>query len=130
MYYGNFSVASNRADWMVVCALTDDQTGDYIDISGCRITITVVKRQRNPNAYADGYYYGNIIPADVMIQGSTDTGEITIPAMGTFQWLFPAATMNGLPQGEYQIGVRCGQNDRIVQLIKGTVHIEEGIDNQ
>ena len=134
MYVGNVSVASNRADWQEAVVLTDEETGDLIDISLCRITMSVVKMNRQPNRY-DGSYYYDTSPAynynnGLMLTGSTDTGEITLVDVGTFQWLFPADRMNGLYQGEYQIGIRISQDTRTMQLIVGTVNVVEGLDTQ
>jgi hypothetical protein len=135
MYYGHVSTASNRADWQEAVVLTDQDTGDLIDISLCRITMTVVRMSRNPNAYGGGYgasgYGGSSYGYDgVALTGSTDTGEITLPDVGTFQWLFAASRMSCLHQGEYQIGVRISQDSRTMQLIVGTVNVFEGIDMQ
>jgi hypothetical protein len=129
MYFGHVSTASNRADWQEAVVLSDQDTGDLIDISLCRITLTVVKMPRNPNVYNRDGYYGYDHDG-VALTGSTDTGEITLPDVGTFQWLFPADRMTCLRQGEYQIGVRISQDDRTMQLIVGTVNVIEGFDTQ
>jgi hypothetical protein len=127
MYYGHVSTASNRADWQEAVVLTDEDTGELIDISLCRITLSVVKMARSrPDDYGGQNGYNNA----VSLTGSTDTGEITLPDVGTFQWIFVADQMAGLPPGEYQIGVRITQDTRTVQLIIGTVNILEGIDQQ
>jgi hypothetical protein len=130
-YVGHVSTASNRADWQEACVLVDEDTGDLIDISLCRITMTVTRFRKNPNsAIPGGYYDYPVNYGEVILTGSTDTGEITLPDVGTFQWLFPASRMNCLHQGEYQLGVRISQDTRIAQLIIGTVNIDEGIDQQ
>jgi hypothetical protein len=133
MYTGNVSTASNRADWQEAIVLTDEDTGDLIDISLCRITMTVRKLERNPNYRGDGFYgsfYGDALPVGVVLTGSTDTGEITLVDVGTFQWLFPASRMGCLRQGEYEIGVRISQDTRTMQLIVGVMTAIEGIDTQ
>jgi hypothetical protein len=135
MYFGALETQSNKADWEEAFVLTDSDTGDTIDISLCRITMTVRKLTRNPgvNRNSSGYGasgYGAVDPGCIALTGSTDTGEITLPDVGTFQWLFPATTMFGLIEGEYEIGVRISQDTRIVQLIVCTVNIVEGIDMQ
>jgi hypothetical protein len=131
MYYGNISTASNRADWMEVVVLTDEDTGDAIDISACRITVTVKKLERQPNFYGAGFYYDYPVQyGGITLTGSTDDGTITMPDVGTFQWEFDETRMNGLPPGEYLIGVRISQDGRTMQLIAGTVIIFEGIDMQ
>ena len=131
-YTGHVSTASNRADWQEVCVLVDEDTGESIDISLCRITMTVKKTRKNPNTVIPNMSYYDYSPnnTDTVLTGSTDTGEITLVDVGTFQWLFPATTMAGLHFGEYQIGIRISQDTRTVQLIIGTVNIDEGIDMQ
>ena len=127
MYYGHVSTASNRADWQEACVLTDQETGELIDISQCRVMMTVTRaapRSTVSSSYAEEYNSG---PA---LTGSTDDGTITLPDVGTFEWLFSATRMAGLCQGEYVIGVRISQDDRTAQLIIGTVSVVEGIDNQ
>jgi hypothetical protein len=135
MYNGNVSIASNRADWQEAMVLTDADTGDLIDISLCRITMTVRRLSRNPNysgqGFYDGFYDGNPAPGvGAALTGSTDTGEITLPDVGTFQWLFTFDRMACLRQGEYEIGVRISQDSRTMQLIIGVVTVFEGIDTQ
>jgi hypothetical protein len=133
MYTGNVSTTSNRADWQEAVALTDMDTGDLIDISLCRITMTVRRLSRNPNYSGDGfygYYDQNSPGVGAALTGSTDTGEITLVDVGTFQWLFPDSRMACLRQGEYEIGIRISQDTRTMQLIVGTVNVVEGIDTQ
>jgi hypothetical protein len=129
MYNGNISTASNRADWQETIALADQDTGEPIDLSLARITMTVRPLRRGQGYFTD-YFYGPALPVDAMLTGSTDTGEITVVDTGIFQWLFPFTRMASLCQGEYQIGVRISQDVRVTQLIIGTVSIFEGIDNQ
>ena len=126
-YYGGISTPSNRADWINTCLVMDDDTGEPIDISLCRITMTILKVSRNPNYYRDGYY-GRIYPNAIILKGSTDTGEITVPQLGVFQWIFSADRMNGLPQGQYEIGIRLSQDDQTMQLVIGSIDVMEGID--
>lgn len=133
MYFGNINTVSNRADWQEVIVLTDEDTGDQIDISQCRITLSIVRAPRDPNFYLRDGYYGLVnygYAGGVLLTGSTDTGEVTLPDVGTFQWLFTADRMGALSQGEYLVGVRISQDDRIMQLFAGTVKIVEGIDMQ
>lgn len=137
MYNGNISTASNRADWQETCVLTDVDTGDPIDISLCTITMTVATAPRiasPPGAYGRYDYGGPILTgtsyAVPILTGSTDTGEITVVDLGTFEWLFPAPRMAILEQGVYQVGIRISQDERIVQLIAGTVSVIEGVDMQ
>jgi hypothetical protein len=133
MYSGHLCEQSNRSDWQEAIVLTDMETDDLIDISLCRITMSVVPLQRGVNAYATvptSYGYGDIPNNSPVLTGSTDTGEITLPELGTFMWTFPADRMGGVCAGAYQVGVRISQDDRTMQLIVGSVAIVEGIDMQ
>jgi hypothetical protein len=126
MYYGNINTVSNRADWQDVIVLTDEDTGDLIDISQCSITLSVARCR--PSYLNDGY--GFAAPVGVILTGSTDTGEVTFPDVGTFQFIFTKDRMGALCQGEYQIGIRISQDDRTMQLFAGTVKVQEGVDMQ
>ena len=136
MYFGNLDTVSNRADWQEAVVLTDEETGDLIDISLCRVTLTLRTLRARPNANASipssyGYGYGGGTDAGiVMLTGSTDTGEVTLPDVGTFMWTFPADRMWCLPAGPYELGVRIAQDDRTAQLIVGQINVVEGIDTQ
>ena len=131
-YYGYLSTPSNRADWIDTCLVLDDDTGDPIDLSTTIITMTVTNRRRNPNAYyGKGYFYDPPVYLDaISLKGSTETGEIVVVDLGTFQWTFPAMRMNGLPQGEYVIGIRLNQGGQIAQAAIGVITVMEGIDMQ
>jgi len=131
-YFGPVSgQISNQADWINTILVVDDDTGDPIDLSLCRITMTVTNRRRNPNAYMGMVgHYGPFYPDMIQITGSTDTGEIVVVDLGTFQWTFPALTMNALIQGEYQVGIRIELDDQKMQLAVGTVTVLDGIDMQ
>jgi hypothetical protein len=134
MYNGQLPATSNRADWEQSFTLVDEVSGEPIDISGCRITISVIYRPRNPNYSSVSSYYYDAVSQQVggiVLTGSTDTGEITLPGdIGTFTWLFPVSRMMGLPNGEYQIGLRLGQNGSTTQLMIGTIPVYEGFDMQ
>jgi hypothetical protein len=135
MYTGHVSTTSNRADWQETFVLTDEATGEAIDITGCRITLSVVLNRRNPNywpyiGYPGDSFYGSAPNAGLVLTGSTDTGEITLVDVGTFQWLFTQDRMASLCQGEYQLGVRIMQNGSTMQLIIGTANVIEGFDTQ
>ncbi|QOZ68892.1 hypothetical protein [Bradyrhizobium arachidis] len=113
MYTGYLAPASNRANWSEAITLVDNDSGDSIDIGGCRITLTVWNENRSP-----------------VLRASTDDGTITLPDVGTFQWDFDTTQMSGLCPGAYAVGVRISQNDRVVQLLIGNVNVMEGIDAQ
>ena len=113
MYTGYLAPASNRASWTEAVQLVDNESGDNIEISGCRITLTVRNENRNP-----------------VLTASTDDGTITLPQTGTFQWDFSETQMSGLCPGASSVRGRISQDDRVVQLLIGNINIMEGIDTQ
>ncbi|MET3308115.1 hypothetical protein [Bradyrhizobium diazoefficiens] len=113
MYTGYLAPTSNRSDWTETILLEDSESGDVIDLTGCRVTLTMWDQQRCARLTAD-----------------SDAGTITFPDVGYFTWDFPASTMAGLCPGAYQIGVRITRDERTVQLIIGNVNVMEGIDHQ
>jgi hypothetical protein len=120
MYVGSLPATSNREDWRLAMQLVDADSGDTIDISLCRITMTVTRSMRNQS-------YSSV---SAVLTGSTDTGEIAIASDMSFQWLFTATQMSRLCQGQYDVGLRISQDDRVSQLLIGTVDVFEGIDAQ
>jgi hypothetical protein len=112
MYTGSFAAVSNRADWSEAVVLTDAESGDLIDISACRVTLSVTDNYR------------------ALLTASTDDGSITLPDVGTFMWNFSQDQMNALCPGAYPVGVRISQDTRTCQLVIGTVNVMEGIDQQ
>jgi len=130
-YYGSVSAPSNRADWIETVLVSDDDTGDPIDLSTTTINLTVTNARRNPNSYFGPGYGSPYEWGPLRMTGSTTTGEIVVVDLGTFQWTFPAIRMANLLQGEYQIGIRLETADgQIAQLIIGTLTVMEGIDMQ
>ncbi|MBR0882483.1 hypothetical protein ABIF65_004125 [Bradyrhizobium japonicum] len=113
MYTGYFATTSNRGDWSEAIMLADAESGDIIDITGCRVTLSVADEQ-----------------GGVRLKASTDDGSITLPDVGTFQWDFDENQMSGLCPGAYNVGVRISRDDRTVQLVIGSVNVMEGIDQQ
>lgn len=94
--------------------LVDAETGEVIDIQLCTITLTL----------------RDFKSKSVAFKGSTDSGEISIAADNSFQWLFPAKTMGALCQAQYEIGLRISQDDRVAQLLICIIEVYEGIDQQ
>jgi|SRR4051812_20772099 hypothetical protein len=113
MYTGYLAPTSNRSDWSEAVQLVDTDSGEIIDISGCRITMTV----RSDAGQA-------------VLTASTDDASITLPDVGTFLFNFTAQQMSGLCPGAYAVGVRVAQDDRTMQLLIGNINVMEGIDVQ
>jgi hypothetical protein len=114
MYLGSLPSVSNRETWQQAITLVDADTGELIDISLCSVTMTVRDFKNK----------------QTVLTGSTDSGEITLPEDGTFAWSFTPTQMGALCQAQYEVGVRIAQDDRVAQLIIGTVEVLEGIDRQ
>lgn len=114
MYLGSLPPVSNREDWRLAMELVDADSGETVDISLCTITLTLRDFKNKCVAF----------------KGSTTNGEISIADDMTFQWLFPASTMSGLCQGQYEVGLRIAQEDRVAQLVIATIDVLEGIDQQ
>lgn len=129
MYLGSLAAASNRADWIEVCTLIDSDSGDTVDITGCRITLSVRPQNKSHNG-GDDYDDWSSNSSAVILQGSTDSGEIVIVDIGSFQWTFPATRMSALCEKTYDVGVRISRDGRTVQLMVGQLPILEGIDMQ
>ncbi|QOG23163.1 hypothetical protein [Bradyrhizobium sp. SEMIA] len=113
MYTGHFATTSNRSDWSEAVVLTDVESGEVIEITGCRVTLSVTDER-----------------GCVRLKASTDDGSITLPDVGTFQWDFDATAMGGLCPGAYNVGVRISRDARTVQLVIGNINVMEGIDAQ
>ncbi|WP_445215458.1 hypothetical protein ACKWRH_23550 [Bradyrhizobium sp. Pa8] len=113
MYTGYLAPQSNRSDWTETILLEDTESGEVIDLTGCRVTLTVRDENRCARLTAD-----------------SDAGTITFPDVGMFTWDFDHNTMRGLCAGAYQVGVRISRDERTVQLIIGSVNVMEGIDDQ
>lgn len=114
MYTGALPTTSNREDWRAAFKLVDPATRQTVDIQPCTITMTVREFKSKVQKF----------------RASTDSGEITIGTDNVFQWLIPAQTMGGLCQGQYEVGLRISQDDRVAQIMISTINVLEGIDQQ
>lgn len=113
MYTGYLAPTSNRSDWTETVLLEDNESGDVIDLTGCRVTLTVRDEHNCARLTAD-----------------SNAGTITFPDVGMFAWNFLEGTMRGLCAGAYHVGVRIARDTKTVQLIIGTVNVMEGLDDQ
>lgn len=102
MYTGFFDAASNRATWSFSITLTDDDTGDAIDLTGATVNIALRSQEMR----------------GVELTGSSTDGKITIepPATaGQFTVEFSKDDMSSLGAKLYDVGIT-------VTLAGGTVH--------
>src|SRR4051794_32552835 len=112
MYFsGTLDSASNRAGWVQIIEIQDEDTGDAIDISGASIIVEV----RDP------------ISRYIVISATTDNGSVTIVDTGVFQISVDPSVMRCIQAKAYEIGATITINGETRQLIVGTLPIVDGI---
>jgi len=104
------SAATNSADWKTQFQFTDADTGDLIDFTGATIEIDVKD--------FDGCR---------RIQASTGNGLIAIVSTGVLELDVPAATMETLCPGTYQIGGVYSLNGETISLFTGSLAVISGV---
>jgi hypothetical protein len=109
MYTGSLPTISNRADWKFQIGLTDSDTGETIDFTGCTMQIDV----RDD---------GNCL----LLSGST-SDKITVPEVGVAQIWFTTPDVHGLCAGTYKVGITVTGNGETVQLFAGSVPVVDGV---
>lgn len=112
MLTGTLSPVSNKADWIEAYGLTDEETGDPVDVSAAtEITIAL----RDPSSRS------------VELTATLSGGTIEHIETGIFQWAFTAAQMSGLCAKTYEVGLTIVQDDQTIQLFVGTLPVIDGI---
>lgn len=106
---------SNRATWRDIIEISDSETGEMIDLTDARITMTV--RDQNGGQ---------------RLTASTDDGSINVMNLGRAEFSFSKDQMSGLCAGSYSIGARVQRETEgdVEQILEGSVYIYEGIDRQ
>jgi len=106
---------SNRATWRDIIEISDSETGDLIDLTDARITMTI--RDQNGGQ---------------RLTASTDEGSINVIELGRAEFSFTKDQMGGLRTGSYSIGARVQRepDGDVEQLLEGSVYIFEGVDRQ
>ena len=111
MFTGTLAPVSNADDWIDSVEVTDEETGDLIDISGAtEIEINVRDQATRANRLA----------------GSLTGGEITRPETGVFAWSFTAAEMGALCAGTYEVVIRIEIDAISTALVLGTLPVLNG----
>jgi hypothetical protein len=117
MYQGSLPPRSNRAGWIFVVEVTDDDTGQDVDLTGA--TIVLELHHAHPHRR-----WGTTLAA------TTANGKI-VTAIGFFTATFTAIDMKTLCAETYAIGCTVSNADsEPQQLIIGTVPILDGIVSQ
>ncbi len=110
MYIGALPPVSNREDLEIDCEITDDETGDLIDLTGAVIVFEVRDHR-----------------CSTVLSATTTNGKITIPDTGTFIVAFAESEMNELPNDTYEWGCTLLINGGTRQLGIGTVPVLDGV---
>jgi hypothetical protein len=115
MYVGTLTSVSNREDWEMAFQLWDKEADEYIDITGCVVTLTVAD-ERDCS----------------ILTGSSAGSYVTLEGDGIIRAIFPAASMSNVCAGTYKVGVRITKESipKTVQLFVGTLSVVEGVDRQ
>jgi hypothetical protein len=98
---------SNR-DWNYQFEVTDEDTGDLIDLTGAVIAISITD--------ADGCQ---------RISATTDNGKIAIVSTGVFTLSIPYSETN-LCAGTYDIGGYYQLNGDTLDLLEGSIAVRTG----
>jgi hypothetical protein len=116
MFQARFKPVTNQSDWATSIQFNDKATGMPIDITGDDM----------PNSFALAVQLvgdGNM-PA---LTGSTATGELTLPSLGILQIFFPAARMQVLTPGSYDVGLTVTNGVNTAQILLGRLPLVNGI---
>lgn len=127
MYLVNFPEASNSADWISTLELTDADSGDLIDLTGCTITLQVwTQTQRGPGFVPVNWPNINSQYGTAALTASTSNGKITVPSTGIVQWTFRASEMETLTAGFYEVGMIIEKSSDTTQLMLGVLPVLNG----
>ena len=111
MYLANFGQISNRETWSQTIQVVDED-GNDADISDATISVAVRNRKSFPNQAQD-------------LEASVGDGVTVSSPNFTFQ--FEESDMDALDPGTYDVGITITISSFTTQLLKGTVHIVDGI---
>lgn len=110
MLTGTLTPVSNQADWIESFEITDDETGEQIDLSDATEIVIEIKPQR-----------GNAI-----LTASLTGDTVEFVEDGIFQWTFTADQMGTLCSATYDVRCRITKDDVVTQLIIGTLPVLDG----
>jgi hypothetical protein len=110
MFGGSLGSFTTAEDWQNAVKLLKRSDRLPIDLTGCAVTFRLRRTSDSSDA----------------LTGTTETGEITFPALGYLRWRFPEARVSSLCAGTYRASVRLSRASVTVQLFLGTVTVKEG----
>lgn len=109
MYTNSLPDISNRADWKFHIGLTDSDTKDAIDFTGCTMEIAVRDDKR------------------CIVLSGTTSDKITVPEIGVAQIWFTEIDVHNLCAGSYSAGITITGNGETMQLFAGSVTVIDGV---
>ena len=119
MFQARFKPVTNQSDWATSVQFNDKASGTPIDITGDDVPLSF-------NLALKPVGQGSA-PA---LTGSTATGELTLPSLGILQIFFPAARMQALTPGSYDVGLTVTNGLNTSQILLGRLPIVNGIVGQ
>jgi hypothetical protein len=120
MFIANFPAITTASDWSDAVQITDSETGEPVDLTGCTIVVSVARRRKS----SGNWWFGN----RPLLTATTDDGSVTIVDLGIFAVTFPVATRGGvLTPGVYEVGATISQSGEVIQLLLGTISVLDGI---
>jgi hypothetical protein len=119
MFQARFKPVTNQSDWATSIQFNDKASGTPIDITGDDV----------PNSFSLALaLVGDANNA--ALTGSTTTGELTLPSLGILQIFFPAARIQALAPGSYDVGLTVTNGVNTAQILLGRLPIVNGIVGQ
>jgi hypothetical protein len=116
MFQARFRPVSNQSDWATPMQFNDKASGTPIDITGEDV----------PNSFVLALQLAGASNGPALT-GSTATGELTLPSLGILQVFFPAARMQALAPGSYDVGLTVTNGINTAQILLGRLPIVNGI---
>lgn len=113
MYTGQLEQFSNRADWKARFRVTDSDTGEDVDLTGCTVVLGVYDENK----------------CQIFTGSTSDVITLlayTNPILSVIEWTVGKATTANIRAGTYNVGVTIKNNDQTVQFIDGSVACVDG----
>jgi hypothetical protein len=114
MLVGSLAPVTTQEDCKIVVATEDVTTGEAFDLSDATI-VCALRDQRS---------------GSIVLSATTANGGITLLDDATFQIWFTRAQMQGLGEGQYDIGCTVTLNGETKQVILGTLPVLDGVVGQ
>lgn len=117
MYVGSLPPASNRARYVLAFQISDDDTGEAIDLTDIGVTLSL----REPGT------------TSAILTATDGSGiDVTNAADGIFELTFTATQMRTLDPLQYEVGCTLASDDdaeEVDQYIIGTLAVLDGVVN-